>query len=284
MNTGGEILEGAVDMHVHAMPDFHPRMMTELEMLIDAKAYGMRALVSKSHYCLNADRVALVSAQVDGIDCFGGVVLNPPVGGLNPSAVDAAIRYGAKEIWMPSFYTKAHMENFPAFKGVVRGPEGGMVIAKDGRLVPELHEILDLIADAEVILGTSHCSEQEIFVLVPEAIKHGVKKIIVTHPYCPVPNLSVAKQAALAELGAYIELCLYSAMPISGRVTAAGFAESIKVVGPSRVVLATDFGQPFHPTPAEGMRLFCNNLLAVGITADDIRCMIKQNPAYLLDL
>jgi len=284
MKTGAELLEGGVDMHVHAIPDFHPRMMNELEILEDAKRYGMRAIVSKSHYCLNADRVALISSMVDGIDCFGGVVLNPPVGGLNPSAVDAAIRYGGKEIWMPSFYTKAHIENFPAFKGVVRGPSEGIVLIKEGRLKPEVHEILDLIAEANVILGTSHCSEDEIFILVPEAIKHGVKKIIVTHPYCPVPDLSMEKQALLAEQGAYIELCLYSAMPISGRVTAAGFAETIKTVGAKRVILGTDFGQPFHPTPAEGMRIFCNNLMAVGIEKSDVEIMIKKNPAYLLDL
>jgi Family of unknown function (DUF6282) len=284
MRNGVELLEGAVDMHVHAMPDFHPRMMNELEILQDAKAYGMRAIVSKSHYCLNADRVALLSSMVEGIDCFGGVVLNPPVGGINPSAVDAAIRYGGKEIWMPSFYTKAHMENFPAFKGVVRGPAEGIVLVKNGALLPEVHEILDLIAEANVILGTSHCSEDEIFILVREAIQHGVKKIIVTHPYCPVPDLSLEKQAALAEQGAYIELCLYSAMPISGRVTAAGFAQTISTVGAQRVVLATDFGQPFHPTPAEGMRIFVNNLLAVGIEKSDIEIMIKENPAELLDL
>ena len=69
--------------------------------------------------------------------------MNPTVGGLNPSAVDAAIRYGGKEIWMPSFYTKAHMENFPAFKGVARGPSQGIVLVENGALLPEVYDILD---------------------------------------------------------------------------------------------------------------------------------------------
>ena len=73
-------------------------------------------------------------------------------------------------------------------------------------------------------------------------------------------------------------------MPISGRVTSAGFAETIKRLGAKHVVLGTDFGQPFHPTPAEGMRIFCNNLMAVGIKKSDIEIMIKRNPEYLLDL
>jgi hypothetical protein len=284
LKPNAEILEGAVDMHFHAMPDFHPRIADELAILEDAKQYGMRALVSKSHYCINADRVSLISSLADGIDCFGGVVLNPTVGGLNPSAVEAAIRYGGKEVWMPSFYTKAHLVNFPAFKGAVTDSSEGISLLNNGKLVSEMHEVLELISEADIILGTSHCSEEEIFVLVPEAIRYGVKKIIITHPYCPVPNLSIEKQAALADMGAYLELCLYSAMPISGRVTIAGFAETIRTAGAKRVVLATDFGQPFHPMPAEGMRIFCNNLLAAGIEKRDIQIMVKDNPAYLLGI
>lgn len=284
MHRNYEMLEDAVDMHVHAMPDFHPRMMTEVEILQDAKEYGMRAIVSKSHYSLNADRMALVNSQVEGVKCFGGVVLNPCVGGINPAAVEAAINFGGKEIWMPSFYSRAHIQNFPQFKGVVGDAGDGITLLEDGKLIPEMHEILDLIAKADVILGTSHSSREEIGVLVKEARRHGVKKIVVTHPYCPVPNLSVDIQAELAELGAYMELCLYSAMPISGKINIRNFVETIKAVGPERVVLATDFGQPFNPSPAEGMRIFCNGLLAFGISRDEIDVMIKKNPAYLLDL
>ena len=53
---------------------------------------------------------------VPGIRVFGGLVLNFPVGGLNPFAVDSYVRLGAKEVWMPSLsaeytlsYQKAHV-------------------------------------------------------------------------------------------------------------------------------------------------------------------------------
>ena len=280
-----KVLEGAVDMHVHALPDFHPRLMTEVEMLRDAKEYGMRAIVSKCHYCLNADRMALVNSLVEGISCFGGVVLNPPVGGINPSAVEAAIRYGGKEIWMPSFYSKEHLLKVSNFKGAVRGYEEGISILHEGELVPPMHEILDLITSANVILGTSHSSSEEIGVLVKEASRHGVKKIVVTHPYSTVPNLSVDRQAELSELGAYMELCLFSAMPISSvNIKMENFVATIKTVGADKVVLATDFGQPYHPSPAEGMRIFCNGLLAAGISTEEINTMVIENPAFLLDL
>lgn len=117
-----------------------------------------------------------------------------------------------------------------------------------------------------------------------EAFLQGVKKVVITHPHNWVPNLSLDQQTELARQGAYLELCLYSARPISGKATIHDFAKTIQAVGPNRIVLATDFGQPFHPTPPEGMKIFCENLLAVGIERRDIEIMIKENPAYLLDL
>ena len=115
--------------------------------------------------------------------------------------------------------------------------------------------------------------------------RHGVKKIVVTHPYSTVPNLSVDRQAELSELGAYMELCLFSAMPISSvNIKMENFVATIKTVGADKVVLATDFGQPYHPSPAEGMRIFCNGLLAAGISTEEINTMVIENPAFLLDL
>lgn len=284
MRVGAEILENAVDMHVHADPDFHPRLASELEILQDAKKYGMRAILSKSHYCPNADRARVVSDLVEGIECFGGIVLNPPAGGFNPSAVESAIRYGGKEVWMPTFYTKVHLEKYTRIKPAIDASSEGISILREGKLLPELHEILDLIARAGVILGTAHCHKEEIRVLLKEAISHGVKKILITHPYSLVPDLTLKQQEEFVEMGAFLELCLYTAMPVSGKVSIAEFVQTIRAVGPEKTVLATDFGQPFHPFPAEGMRIFCQNLLAAGIEKEEIDVMIKENTAYLLDL
>ena len=49
-------------------------------------------------------------------------------------------------------------------------------------------------------------------------------------------------------------------------------------------MLATDFGQLHHPIPPEGLRMFVQMLLEQGVSADDIRTMIVDNPASLLNL
>ena len=43
--------------------------------------------------------------------CFGGIVLNNSVGGLNCNAIDAAIAMGAKIVWMPTVSAKNHMDH-----------------------------------------------------------------------------------------------------------------------------------------------------------------------------
>ena len=95
-------LTGLVDIHIHTAPDTVARRIDDLQAAREARAAGMRAILIKSHVTCTADRAAIVEKAVDGIRVLGGLALNEPVGGLNPHAVDAALRLGAKEIWMPT--------------------------------------------------------------------------------------------------------------------------------------------------------------------------------------
>jgi len=87
MDKRMEVLEGAIDLHFHATPDLHDRLLDEVEIARDAREAGMRAVLSKAHYGINASRMYYVSRAVPGIHTFGGVVLNPAVSRLNPGAV-----------------------------------------------------------------------------------------------------------------------------------------------------------------------------------------------------
>ena len=53
-----------------------------------ARAHGMRAIVLKNHYDPTAGLAYMVRKQVPGLEVFGGVDLNLPVGGMNPAAVE----------------------------------------------------------------------------------------------------------------------------------------------------------------------------------------------------
>ena len=71
-----------------------------------ARAHGMRAIVLKNHYDPTAGLAYMVRKQVPGLEVFGGVDLNLPVGGMNPAAVEHMTQvsggYG-RMVWMSTF-------------------------------------------------------------------------------------------------------------------------------------------------------------------------------------
>jgi hypothetical protein len=289
MDKRMEVLEGAIDLHFHATPDLHDRLLDEVEIAKEAREAGMRAVLSKAHYGINASRMYYVSKAVPGIHTFGGVVLNPAVGGLNPSAVEAAIKFGGKEVWMPSIFSDAHIKHFKGTYGTMPGrvkwPEKGITILdSEKKLLPVVKEILDMIAEANIILGTSHCSAEESRILIDEAFRRGVKKILVTHPHNEVPDLSLEVQLEFARKGAYLEHCFLPTMPMFYNARIKDVIEVIRKAGPERCVMATDFGQVFCPSTVEGLRMFILSLMNQGITEKEIDIMVRKNPAKLLDL
>ena len=289
MDKRTEVLEGAIDLHIHLTPDLHDRQLDEVECAREARDAGMKAIMSKAHYGISADRMHYVQKAVPGIHAFGGVVLNPSVGGINPSAVEAAIKFGGKEVWMASIFSESHIQHFRGtygtMPGKVRWPERGVTILdQDEKLLPAMKEILDMIAEANIILGTSHCSLQESRILVDEAFRRGVKKILITHPFNEIPNFSKEVQLEFVKKGAYLEHCFCQLTPLFFNVGIKEFVEVIRRAGAEHCVIATDLGQVFNPSPTEGLRIFILALMNQGITREEIDLMVRKNPAKLLDL
>lgn len=50
------LLEGVIDFHCHSGPDVIGRSINDFEVVRQAKAAGMRAIVLKNHYTMTADR------------------------------------------------------------------------------------------------------------------------------------------------------------------------------------------------------------------------------------
>jgi hypothetical protein len=101
-----EILAGVIDFHCHTGPDALPRSISDLELARLAKLAGMKGLVLKNHYTMTADRAALVMREVEGIEVFGGIVLNRSVGGLNAEAIRRMIQFEGRRgrvVWLPTF-------------------------------------------------------------------------------------------------------------------------------------------------------------------------------------
>ncbi len=57
---------------------------------------------------------------------------------------------------------------------------------------------------------------------------------------------------------------------------------TIKAIGPERCIIGSDFGQVLHVNSVDGVRIFIRALLAFGISPEEIRVMIRDNPAKLM--
>src|SRR5678810_841555 len=81
--TSQPVLMGTIDIHVHSDPDNRPRSIDAIDVAKLARDRGMRAIVLKNHYDPTGPLAYVVRKEVPGIEVFGGVDLNLPVGGIN---------------------------------------------------------------------------------------------------------------------------------------------------------------------------------------------------------
>jgi hypothetical protein len=268
-------LDGVIDLHVHAGPDVRPRKTTALALARAARAAGMRGFVFKNHHVPTVVSAAVLREAVPGLEVFGGIALNWSVGGLNPAAVEAALKMGAAEIWMPTL-DSAHER---AYRGQ---PGSGITILDErGRLLSAVQEIVRLIAAHNAVLGLGHISLAEMQALLPTARESGVQKIVVNHPEINFLDLSVAAQRELSGPGVFFERCFVRA---NCAVDWDGFAAGIRALGVETTVLATDLGQTDNPDPVSGMRQMLDELARRGFTDRELQVMACQNPARLLGL
>jgi len=269
-------LAGVIDFHVHSGPDSRPRSVSDLEIARIAKRSGMRGLVFKNHFTMTADRAWLAMQEVDGIEIFGGVALNHAVGGLNPEVVRQLVAFSGgrgKVVWLPTFDAEFWMTR--------AGDPGQFVpVVREGLPDPALGEIFDLIAEHDLVLAMGHSSPEEVLVLIPDARRRGVQKILVTHGLGQQP--SRAQLVAMAEQGAIIELVWLAVG--NGEFSFSDYASAIRDIGAEHFLLSSDLGQEMNPLHTDGLLAFMDGLRSEGISESDIDQMIRLNPAFLLGL
>lgn len=278
-------IENAIDLHVHSAPDVYPRSLDDLQVVRAAEAVGMRAILLKSHHTLTADRAQMVEKQV-GIQVRGGLALNLTVGGLNPVAVETALAFGARQIWMPTIHARNCLQTATGemFEAEARKGHAGIVpFDEQGQPVSGLMAILEMIRDAGAILGTGHLAPTESLRLITLAREMQMERMLVTHPLMSFTRFTIEQMRQAADLGAILEFDALScrdnwpqSMPPS--VT----AQAIRDIGPARCVLASDGGQAVNPSAPEMLFSFADDMTAHGLSPDALKVLMHDNPAWLL--
>lgn len=291
-----EFIRGAYDLHVHSAPDVLPRKMDDIEMAQRIRTSKMAGYAIKSHYFCISERAELINKLYPECDAVGTITLNSSVGGINPTAMEMAARSGVKLAWFPtcdSAHEIAHVfdgnpnKKLPYWAQIIiQMKEAGIqaptikIIDDEGKLKPEVYEVLDILAKYDVILATGHISHEEAFTLVEAAKERGVQNIIITHADFPTTFYTVEEQRRFVEMGAVIEHC-YTTWA-TGKVDFEVTKTQIREIGPEHCILATDLGQKTALYPDEGMLEFAKRLYEGGFTETEIRMMMVDNPRKLL--
>jgi Family of unknown function (DUF6282) len=290
MNAALIDVGGTVDLHCHPYPDLFPRLTDDAGVVQAAVDRGMAAVMIKCHHESSVSRAYHMQKLFPDVHVFGGIVLNHAVGGINPAAVDAALRLGGKEVWMPTVDAAHHAEvhggtgAYDAQASGLSARAGIAILKEDGGLRAEVLDVLTLVAEHNAILGTCHLAPREIVMLVEEARRRGVQKILVTHPFFKVPNLDLETLRHLTGLGAIAEFGYCTISPMWAYASPKRVAEAVQALGAQHCVLVSDTGQRHNPLPAEALRVFAQSLFESGLDEEAVYTMIQKNPTQLLDI
>jgi hypothetical protein len=261
-----------------------PRSIDAIDLAKLAKQRGMRGLVLKNHYESTAALAYIVRKEVPGIEIFGGIDLNRSVGGINAAAIERMVLMKGgwgKVVWMPTFdnenQVKASKENRPF-----------VAISKNGQLLPEVEEVIRLVAKHQLTLETGHSSATDGLLIVHAARQAGVQHVVVTHAMADPIRMTIPQMQQAAREGAYIEFVYGATIPPNNgslaAVSMSDYAKAIRAVDPQFCILSSDLGQPGRPLHPDGLAQFFQALRKEGMSQADIDLMSKTNPARALGL
>ena len=275
-----DALRGAIDLHAHAGPDpFAERKLDARGLVDDYAAAGLSGFVFKSHEYPTQPLAWALNQEFEasrGIHVTGAIALDHAVGGLNPDALEVALRIGTGVVWMPTFDSAWSRERF----GRWNSQQPAMtVFDADGRLLEVCGTLLDLIAEHDATLCTGHLSPEETLAMVMASRERGIRTIV-THATSFFIPMEV--QRAAADLGAFVEQCGNSIYREGGIAIRDQMLREVRELGPEHVVLSTDLGQATNPLPSIGYGYWLQQFLEGGFTGAEVQRMAQENPRAAL--
>ena len=288
-----ELLRGSIDPHIHSGPSIAPRGLDHIELLKEASDAGMAAVVTKDHDYSGVATANLIANHYGHLPTrlYSGIVLNNVVGGFNPYAVEHTAAMGGKIVWLPTLAAENHLAwekksswAHPASTKKMR-PATAVPATRDGKVLDEVKEVLDVIARNDMVLAAGHLHVSEIWLVFEEAKKRGATRLVVNHPE-EIIDASMNDVQGLTALGAKMEHSLAMFLKESKLkvLEAEDLRKHIEGAGVDNTIMSTDLGQTGNIRPLEGFRLGIAMCLDLGYSEADIRKMFSTNAAKLFGL
>ena len=287
--TTFSLLEDAYDIHIHASPDMVPRALNLLQLHQEAKKAGMAGILIKDHCTSTVGRAAALNQMGGNCRFFSALALNAPVGGINPAAVEAALRAGVDVICFPTYCAENHILRWGAGKPPTAFPMpdqgfyGFNIFDQKHKLKPDVLEVLNLVAEHGAILATGHISAHEALVLLKKARNLRIERLLVTHASESVCSYTEEEQREAINFGAWIEHSFFAVTPsCPNPVSMKSMRDNIRSAGVNHVILSSDFGQEANGNPITNFGKYLHKMHKIGFSLKEIRQMTNENPRKLL--
>lgn len=240
------LIDDVTDLHVHGAPSLVGRNASDSDTVAMNAQVGVTLSVLKAHEGSTAER-----AELCGEGVLGGIVLNSPVGGANPDAVEVNARLGGRIVWMPTVSAPAHIEASESPELAVHKTMRfrQVDITEDGELRSEWNDVLDVIAAHDLVLASGHLTCGEALALFRTAKQRGVERLLFTHPILPFLNWDPSAADELVRLGVNLELTILPDILVGGRGPVSH--DLLDVYPHDMLVFGGDMGHIDHPTLPE---------------------------------
>jgi Family of unknown function (DUF6282) len=249
------LISGVADLHVHGAPSLVERHGLDHEVLGAHGQMGVDLAVLKAHEGSTVERAVLAAqrGEADGVEVYGGIVLNSPVGGANADAVEVAARLGGRVVWMPTVSAPAHVASASSPElSVHRGLAFRQVDVLDeaGALLPAWQEVLDVVAAHDLVLASGHLTCSQALVLFRAARSAGVSRMLLNHPRMPFLEWDDAAAPEFAELGVVLELGILPDILTTDGPPSTSLGE---VYPRDMLAFGGDLGHAHYPTMREAL-------------------------------
>ncbi|MFC2044630.1 DUF6282 family protein [Chloroflexota bacterium] len=286
-----EIMEGAIDTHLHIYPDYVPRTTDIIQLAIDASNAGYRAICCKDHFFNNVAGAWGAQWVVEDLVRRGELKRACKVFGTNMLAWS----YHPDQIELISKYPNLGGVFFPTMTGGRPGRGGPLlpILDDNGKLMPEVKECIRRMADHHICVFSGHRIYPETLAMVQYCNEVGAH-ILLTHAGGRLSRIGAAgtveQQKELIKLGAYIELSTHwfvgasAIWPVNDPTE---LPDYLKAMGPEcidHIVMGTDLGQPTVIHPIDGYRCSIRCLLHSGISKEDLKIICQKSGAEALYL
>ena len=290
MSDIDDLLVGAIDLHRHGYPEITGAFRTPDSDVSDitlCRDSGMAATVLKSHTWPTMGRAMLLEELVPGMRVISSVTLNPLAGGMRPEVVELAAHQGAGVVYLPTAgaHNDIHRGGISAtLEAVVpsfdaHAHPGERIADADGILTDAANACLDVVDAHDLLVYSGHVSPEEVLALA----RNGrlADRFVFSHPDSHSIGADDDIIREVAALGGFIEICALGTYPRIGRITHAGLARIIRLVGAERCVLTTDYFFDWCPPSSVMLADLARGLAGAGITRGELDLMMRVNPTHL---